>query len=289
MILEVCVDSTASALAAKRGGADRLELCADLIVGGITPSLALVRQVKAETGLPVRALLRPRFGDFCYDRYELAQMEQLAAELVAAGADGIVTGVLTPEGDLDTAALRPIYAAARRAAREAGRPAVCTLHRAFDVCRDPFAALEAAKELQLATILTSGQAASAPQGASLLHQLVQAAGNDIEILVGAGVGPANLPDLAAQTGARAFPASPSLTSGRPMKPPSGKYERFWMPLHPMHKKRSSPARRASFCVDPYNNLRLSGEAGSWEAAAGWGWCIFPSRAGWTPWPPRPRF
>mgnify|MGYP002649907354 CR=1 FL=1 len=80
-VLEVCVDSTASALAAKRGGASRLELCADLIVGGTTPSLALVRQVKAETGLPVRALLRPRFGDFCYDSYELAQMEQLAAEL----------------------------------------------------------------------------------------------------------------------------------------------------------------------------------------------------------------
>ena len=84
--LEVCVDSAASALAAKRGGADRLELCADLIIGGTTPSLALVRQVKAETGLPVRALLRPRFGDFCYDSYELAQMEQLAAELVEAGA-----------------------------------------------------------------------------------------------------------------------------------------------------------------------------------------------------------
>ena len=93
--LEVCVDSTASALAAKRGGADRLELCADLIIGGTTPSPALLRQVKAETGLPVRALLRPRFGDFCYDRYELAQMAECAAELVAAGADGIVTGVLT--------------------------------------------------------------------------------------------------------------------------------------------------------------------------------------------------
>ena len=99
--LEVCVDSVASALAAKRGGADRLELCADLIIGGTTPSLALVRQVKAETGLPVRALLRPRFGDFCYDRYELAQMAETAAALVQAGADGIVTGVLTPEGELD--------------------------------------------------------------------------------------------------------------------------------------------------------------------------------------------
>lgn len=72
--LEVCVDSTASALAAMQGGAHRLELCADLVIGGTTPSLALLQQVKAETGLPVRALLRPRFGDFCYDRWELAQM-----------------------------------------------------------------------------------------------------------------------------------------------------------------------------------------------------------------------
>ena len=166
--LEVCVDSVASALAAKRGGADRLELCADLIIGGTTPSLALVRQVKAETDLPVRALLRPRFGDFCYDRYELAQMAETAA------------------------------------AKAAGRPVVCTLHRAFDVCKDPFAALEAAKALNLGTILTSGQAASAPAGASLLRRLVEAAGPDLEILVGAGVTPANLPALAAETGAHAF-------------------------------------------------------------------------------------
>lgn len=108
--LEVCVDSTASALAAMQGGAHRLELCADLVIGGTTPSLALLQQVKAETGLPVRALLRPRFGDFCYDRWELAQMAQSAARLVEAGADGIVTGVLTPEGDLDVEALQPIYA-----------------------------------------------------------------------------------------------------------------------------------------------------------------------------------
>ena len=203
-VLEVCVDSTASALAAKRGGASRLELCADLIVGGTTPSLALVRQVKAETGLPVRALLRPRFGDFCYDSYELAQMEQLAAELVQAGADGIVTGVLTLEGGLDTDALRPIYAAVRKAAERADRPAACTLHRAFDVCADPLAALEAAKELGLCTILTSGQAASAPQGAVLLQKLVQQAGDRMEILVGAGVTAQNIPALAAQTGSRAF-------------------------------------------------------------------------------------
>lgn len=121
--LEVCVDSTASALAAMQGGAHRLELCADLVIGGTTPSLALLQQVKAETGLPVRALLRPRFGDFCYDRWELAQMAQSAARLVEAGADGIVTGVLTPEGDLDVEALQPIYAAARAAAQRAGHRA----------------------------------------------------------------------------------------------------------------------------------------------------------------------
>ena len=111
--LEVCVDSTASALAAKRGGADRLELCADLIIGGTTPSPALLRQVKAETGLPVRALLRPRFGDFCYDRYELAQMAECAAELVAAGADGIVTGVLTPAGGRKSTPHRGLHPAPR--------------------------------------------------------------------------------------------------------------------------------------------------------------------------------
>ena len=203
-VLEVCVDSTASALAAKRGGADRLELCADLIVGGTTPSLTLVQQVRAETGLPVRALLRPRFGDFCYDSYELAQMEQLAAELVEAGADGIVTGVLTPEGALDAGAMQLIYAAARRAAEKAGRPVACTLHRAFDVCADPFAALETARSMGLCTILTSGQAASAPQGAALLRQLTERAGKDVEILAGAGVSAQNIPVLAAQTGVRAF-------------------------------------------------------------------------------------
>lgn len=202
--LEVCVDSTASAIAAKKGGADRLELCADLVVGGTTPSLALVRQVKVETGLPVRALLRPRFGDFCYDSYELAQMEESAAELVTAGADGIVTGVLKPDGSLDVDALRTIYAAAAHAAEKAGRPVALTLHRAFDVCRDPFAALEDACALGLSTILTSGQAANAPAGSALLRQLVETANGRIEILVGAGVSPANIPALAAETGAKSF-------------------------------------------------------------------------------------
>lgn len=110
--LEVCVDSTASALAGKAGrgrpaGAVRRP---DHWRHHAQPCAGAAGQ--AETGLPVRALLRPRFGDFCYDRYELTQMAETAAALVQAGADGIVTGVLTPEGELDVDALRPIYAAA---------------------------------------------------------------------------------------------------------------------------------------------------------------------------------
>ena len=178
-VLEICVDSTASARAAREGGADRLELCADLSIGGTTPSLALVRQVKAETGLPVRALLRPRAGDFCYDDWELAQMEELAAELVRAGADGIVTGVLTPEGALNVPAMERICAAARRAAE--GRPVALALHRAFDVCQ-------------------SGQAADAYTGRALLARMQQQAAGRIEILAGSGVHADNIPLLARETG-----------------------------------------------------------------------------------------
>lgn len=202
-ILEVCVDSTASALAAKAGGADRLELCADLAVGGTTPSAALVRQVKAETGLPVRALLRPRAGDFCYDRWELSQMAALAAELVAAGADGIVTGVLDPAGDLDLDAMQAICTAARRAAKQAGRPVDLALHRAFDVCRDATLCLEGACQLGLATVLTSGQAADAWTGRALLARLQEQAGGRIEILAGSGVNARNIPALVRETGVSA--------------------------------------------------------------------------------------
>ena len=202
-ILEVCVDSTASALASKAGGADRLELCADLAIGGTTPSAALVRQVKAETGLPVRALLRPRAGDFCYDRWELSQMAALAAELVAAGADGIVTGVLDPAGDLDLDAMQAICTAARRAAKQAGRPVDLALHRAFDVCRDATLCLEAACQLGLATVLTSGQAADAWTGRALLARLQEQAGGRIEILAGSGVNARNIPGLVRETGVTA--------------------------------------------------------------------------------------
>ncbi len=202
-ILEVCVDSVSSALAAKAGGADRLELCAGLAIGGLTPSLALVAQVKAETGLPVRALLRPRAGDFCYDRWELAEMGALAAALIRAGADGIVTGVLTPDGRLDLPAMEAICEAARLAT-PAGQTPALALHRAFDVCRDAAACLEAACCLGLDTILTSGQAADACTGRAVLAALHTQSAGRIEILAGSGVNAGNIPALARETGVTAF-------------------------------------------------------------------------------------
>lgn len=179
-VLEVCVDSLESALAAKAGGATRLELCANLVIGGTTPGLALLRAVKGETGLPVHALLRPRSGDFLYTDREFALLLEEGEALLDQGADALVCGCLTPQGDLDLPRMERLAALAHSLGRR------FTLHRAFDLCRDPFAALEICKALGVDTILTSGQAASCLEGAALLGELAQAAA-PVELLVGAGV------------------------------------------------------------------------------------------------------
>ena len=179
-VLEVCVDSLESALAAKAGGATRLELCANLVIGGTTPSLALLRAVKGETGLPVHALLRPRFGDFLYTDREFSLLLEEGEALLDQGADALVCGCLTPQGDLDLPRMEQLASLAHSRGRR------FTLHRAFDLCRDPFAALETCKALGVDTILTSGQAASCLEGAALLGELAQAAA-PVELLVGAGV------------------------------------------------------------------------------------------------------
>ncbi len=206
-LLECCVDSPESALAAAQNGADRLELCADLLVGGTTPSHGLFELVKRRVKIPVNVLLRPRFGDFCYTGLEFEVLLADAARFAAAGAGGLVLGVLTPDGELDEPRMERLIAAAR------GLPV--TLHRAFDVCRDPFAALRAAKALGVSSILTSGQAAAAPQGTALLAELVRQAG-PVNILVGGGVNSGNLAALAAATGAKHFHMSGKRLQESPM-------------------------------------------------------------------------
>ena len=147
-VLEVCAHSVESAVSAERGGAMRLELCANLMIGGTSPDEDLFRMVRERVSVPVRVLLRPRCGDFLYTESEFELLCRQVKRFAALGADGIVIGVLTPEGDLDEERMAKLISLA-------GGCGV-TLHRAFDVCRDPFAALETAKRLGVDTILTSG-------------------------------------------------------------------------------------------------------------------------------------
>ena len=194
--LEVCVDSTASALAAKRGGADQLELCADLIIGGTTPSPALLRQVKAETGLPVRALIRPRFGDFCYTDHEFEIIRNEVRMFRKLGAEGVVIGILRPDGTLNMEEMEKLM-------EDAGDMSV-TLHRAFDVCRNPYETFEQAKRLGISTILTSGQKNSCVAGKELLRELVAMEKGEITVQIGSGVDAAAIRELQPYTGAHAF-------------------------------------------------------------------------------------
>lgn len=179
-ILEVCVDSVESAVNAERGGADRLELCSDLIVGGITPSLSLFELVREKVNIPVHVLLRPRFGDFLYSKEELEILIRQAKLFHKAGADNLVIGCLTKEGRLDMDFNARII--------EASGTTPVNLHRAFDMCRDMDEALEDAKHLGIVSILTSGGCSSALEGLDTLNRLKQNSGN-IDIMAGAGITP----------------------------------------------------------------------------------------------------
>ena len=176
-ILEVCVDSLASARAAIAGGADRLELCSALLAGGLTPYEMLLRQIKAESDIPVRCLMRPRAGDFCYSPEEIDLMARQIRTLRAAGADGFVIGCLTPEGDLDGSAMAPLL--------EAAKGAGLTLHRCVDVSRDPLKTCLDAAGLGIDTVLTSGAAGSCKRGMDTIRRMLEL--NGPEILIGAGV------------------------------------------------------------------------------------------------------
>ena len=146
-ILEVCVDSYASAMAAIAGGADRLELCSALAVGGLTPSPALLRQIREVSDIPVRCLMRTRGGDFLYTREEIQQMAMEIAMLKDAGADGFVIGCLTADGDLDPEAMKPLL--------EAAEGSGLTLHRCIDVSRDLCKTYRDAAAMGIDTILTN--------------------------------------------------------------------------------------------------------------------------------------
>lgn len=180
-ILEVAVDSLASARTAIAGGADRLELCGALALGGLTPYAELLKQVRRESDIAIRCLIRPRGGDFLYTKEEICMMAAQMENLHKLGANGFVIGCLTPDGDLDKQAMEPLLQAAEGAG--------LTLHRCIDVSRDPCKTYLDAKELGMDTVLTSGAAGSSLQGMETIGKLLQLrdACCGPEILIGSGV------------------------------------------------------------------------------------------------------
>ena len=180
-ILEICVDSLASARAAIAGGADRLELCCALAVGGLTPYAELLQQIRTESDIPVRCLIRPRGGDFLYTNEEIMMMAAQIGHLRESGADGFAIGCLNAEGDLDAYAMEPLL----KAAEGTG----LTLHRCIDVSRDPCKTYLDAHALGFDTVLTSGAAGNCLAGMETIEQLLQLrdANQGPEVLIGAGV------------------------------------------------------------------------------------------------------
>lgn len=198
-ILEVCVDSYASAMAAIAGGADRLELCSALAVGGLTPSPALLRLIREVSDIPVRCLMRTRGGDFLYTREEIQQMAMEIELLKEAGSDGFVIGCLTADGDLDKEAMKPLL--------EAADGTALTLHRCIDVSRDLCHTYRDAAALGIDTILTSGGAGSCLAGMEAIRQLIALRDetNGPEVLIGSGVKAAVIAEFLRNVpGARAF-------------------------------------------------------------------------------------
>ena len=184
-LLEICIDSLASARAAIRGGADRLELCSALALGGLTPYTELLQQIREESNIPIRCLMRHRAGDFLYTSDEIDLMARQIRALKAAGADGFVIGCLNPEGNLDCGAMQVLIDAAAGAA--------LTLHRCIDVSCDPLETYCTAAKLGIDTVLTSGAASGCMGGLEMIRKMLNLrdAENGPEVLIGAGVNPTN--------------------------------------------------------------------------------------------------
>ncbi|MCX6144025.1 MAG: copper homeostasis protein CutC [Ignavibacteriales bacterium] len=204
MILEVCVDSVESAVAAQRGGAGRIELCADLEHGGTTPSIDMIRSVREQVSLKVHVMIRPRTGDFCYSKAEFEVMKRDVQESKKLGIDGLVFGILTSNGTIDTARTKILL--------EMARLLSVTFHRAFDETVDLFAALSELTQLGVDRVLTSGGKPSVETGVQTLADLVRKAGSSIKVLAGGGITVENVADVIEKTNVDEVHALSSVSS-----------------------------------------------------------------------------
>ena len=207
LLLEIAADGLGSALAAQAGGADRVELCASLADGGVTPSLGVIAAARAAISLPLHVLIRPRAGDFCYSQGEIRAMQDDVETCARLGCHGVVIGALDAGGDIDLAACRDLIAAAG--------PMSITFHRAFDVVHDRQAALEVLIGLGCKRVLTSGARPSAPEGATAIASAVRQAAGRIGVMAGAGIQPQDVRRLVAATGVREIHASASVRRASP--------------------------------------------------------------------------
>ena len=189
-VFEVCVDSIESALAAERGGADRVELCSDLLEGGLTPSYGVLQVARERLRIGIMVMVRPRGGDFCYSDAEFAAMLHDVRMAREANAQGVVFGLLTPEGEVDVERTG-------RLVHEA-RPLAVTFHRAFDMTRDPFEALETLVGLGVDRVLTSGQEATVVEGLDLIAELLARAAGRIIVMPGGGITDRNIARIRAK-------------------------------------------------------------------------------------------
>ncbi len=198
-LLEVAIDTDRDGLIALENGADRLEVCAALTEGGLTPEMAAFTRLRSSTRKPLFVMVRERGGSFVYSHHEKSAMTKTIALFREKGADGFVFGALLPDGDID----EPFAAEAVRAAE--GLP--CTFHRAFDALPDPMAGLETLVRLGIRRILTSGGAQTAEEGTDVLHRLVVRAGERLVVLPGGGVRESNAERILHDTGAREIHSS----------------------------------------------------------------------------------
>lgn len=194
VLVEACVDSVESAQAAERGGARRVELCANLLEGGTTPSTATIELCRERLEIPVFVIIRPRGGDFLYSDTEIEVMRRDIAGAARAGAAGVVVGVLRRDGSVDAERMRPLV--------EAARPLAVTFHRAFDVTRDADEALDALLALGVDRVLTSGRAVTAEAGIPVIARLVERSAGRLVVLAGGGVREHNVERIVRETGVR---------------------------------------------------------------------------------------
>ena len=227
--LEICCGSLDDAVEAAAGGADRVELCSALFLGGLTPSYGALVEAKRRLSIPVIFMARPRGGGFCYTPVEMAAMERDTEMAVAHGADGVVFGILEDDGRVDIARTRRLRSLAGN--REA------VFHRAFDVTPDPFRALDELVDLGITRILTSGQCDTVWEGLPLIRRLVEYAGDRVQIMPGGGIKPYQFDEVIEKTGCRHIHVAawtsqrdastsrrPEVTFGGALYPPEDRYD-----------------------------------------------------------------